>query len=65
MYNFIPSVVHIDYLLALRKAFLNEKLYSKRPIIVHCFFSFYTGQSKKNKKLEIFKKILLNENLIL
>ena len=56
MYNFNPGVVHIDYSLSLRKAFLSENLYSKKPIIVHCFFHFIQAIVKKMKKLDIIKK---------
>ena len=40
MFLFNPKVVHIDFSKALRNALTMENLFTSKPIVIHCFFSF-------------------------
>ena len=40
IYNFNPSIVHIDFSQSLHKSLITENLFNKPSIITHCFFHF-------------------------
>jgi len=54
--KFSPEIVHLDYSLSLRKGLLEEDIFSKKPILMHCFFYFIQPIIKKMKEYKIFKK---------
>ena len=56
MYDFNPSIIHIDYSNALRKSLLSNGLFKTKPIIIHCFFQFIQSIVKKMKFYKIIKK---------
>ena len=58
MFNFNPKVVRIDYSNSLLKTLLQDNLFIKKPIIIHCFFYFVEDIVKYMKKYGITKIII-------
>ena len=54
LYKFLPNIIHLDYSLSLRKALLEEDAFSRKPLLIHCFFHFVRVVVKKMKEYKIF-----------